>query len=313
MVAGIFLLVNSAGYFVRGSAALAKRLGVPAMLIGLTIVAFGTSAPELVVNLLSVARGQTGLAVGNIIGSNIVNILIVLGGAAALKEVVMHRVTVWRGIPFVFLAALVLFALSADRLIAGASVDSLSRLDGVIMMTFFLLFLYYVAVTVRNKSSVVMIESQKNWQTLLMVMGGVIGLAIGGHLIVESAVALASAFNISSTFIGLTIIAVGTSLPELATTIAAVRSGEDDIAVGNVIGSNLFNTFFILGVSAIVQPLAISAANQFDAAINVLVTALFFAAMFVGRKMILERYQGAVFVVFYLAYLGYLVRLYFFA
>lgn len=306
---GFGLLIKGADWLVSGASSLASRLGVSALVIGLTIVAFGTSAPELTVNLLASVQGNTDIAIGNILGSNIANILLILGISAIIYPLAVQKGTVWREIPFALLAVIVVGILANDVFFDGASVSVLSRIDGLVLISFFAVFLYYIfSVSKSSKDdNGETVELLSTTKSATMIIGGLVGLVIGGKWIVDGAVLFATKLGVSEALIGLTIVAVGTSLPELATSAVAAYKKNVDIAIGNVIGSNIFNIFWILGVSASIAPLPFSSALILDLGVVIFVTVLLFLALFVGRKLVLERWQGVVFVVIYLIYIGFLL------
>lgn len=306
---GFVLLIKGADLLVSGASSLARRLGVSSLVIGLTIVAFGTSAPELTVNLLASIQGNTDIAVGNIIGSNIANILLILGISAVIYPLTIQPGTVWREIPFALLAVLVVGIMANDVLFDGATTSSLTRIDGLVLISFFIIFLYYIFSSTNssqntNEDAPVVFSKSRS---VAMIVGGLLGLVIGGKWIVDGAVAFALQLGINEALIGLTIVAVGTSLPELATSAVAAYKKNVDIAVGNVVGSNIFNIFWILGASSIITPLPFS--NQLSADVLVVIgaTLLLFLALFVGKRHVLERSQGALFIVLYVAYIVFLI------
>jgi len=307
---GFILLIKGADWLVSGASALAYRFGVSALVVGLTIVSFGTSAPELIVSLLASINGSTDLAVANVTGSNIANILLVLGISAMIYPLAVQKSTVWKEIPFAVLAVLVLLLVANDQLIDGASVSVISRIDGFVMLAFFAVFLYYVfgaAFTNSTDAAELPVTDFKPGMVALQIIGGLAGLVIGGKWIVDGAVDFASSFGVSESLIGLTVVAVGTSLPELATSAVAAYKKNVDIAVGNIVGSNIFNVFWILGFSAIITPLPVAAGANIDVLVAVGATLLLFFALFVGRKRTIEKWQGGVFILLYVLYLGYLV------
>lgn len=303
---GFVALIKGADLLVDGSSALAKRLGVSALVIGLTVVAFGTSAPELAVNILASFNNSTDIAIGNILGSNIANILLILGVSAIFYPLSVGQGTVWKEIPFSILAVAVLGFLVVDH--------ALGRLDGIVLLLFFSAFLIYIyQLTKKEKAanSGLCIEEEipeysltRSW---VMVILGMTGLVLGGKWIVDGAVLFASNFGVSEALIGLTIVAIGTSLPELATSVVAAYKKNVDIAIGNVVGSNIFNIFWILGISSTIQPLPFSPDLTTDLRITFVVTLALFLALFVGRKQALERWQGVLFVLLYIFYIVYLV------
>jgi len=310
-VIGFVFLIKGADWLVSGASSLANRLGVSALVIGLTIVAFGTSAPELTVNLLASFQGNTDIAIGNIIGSNIANILLILGISAIIFPLAVQRGTVWREIPFAILAVLVVTIMANDIFIDGSASSALSRIDGLVLLSFFAIFLYYIFSIAKQPANETEAETEiKQYTTrksILMILGGLVGLVVGGKWIVDGAVMFATQLGISEALIGLTVVAVGTSLPELATSAVAAYKKNVDIAIGNVIGSNIFNIFWILGISASITPLPFSPALGLDLGVVTVVTLLLFLALFVGKRHTLERWQGWLFVVLYISYTVFLV------
>jgi len=305
--AGILLLVKGADFLVDGASALARKLGVPALMVGLTVVAFGTSLPELVVNVLAALGGSTGIAFGNILGSNMANILLVLGAAAILEPLPVKRSTVWREIPFALLAVIVLIVLTRGP--AGEA--GLSRGDGLILICFFGTFLYYTAGMARRHRSTLVPESpsalaRRGPMIALMISGGLAALYFGGRWTVDGAVAAARILGLSDYLISATVIAVGTSLPELMTAVAAARKKDIDIAVGNSVGSNIFNIFWVLGLTAVIRPIGVPAALDADLIILLAVTGLLFAFLFIGQRHVLRRWKGVLFIALYVSYLAFL-------
>lgn len=304
---GLVLLTRGSDWLVDGAASIARRLGVPAIVIGLTLVAFGTSAPELIVNLTSAWSGKTDIAVANIVGSNIANILLILGICAVIRPLTVKRGTAWKEIPFALLAAALVWIMASDALIAGNGPDRLDRVDGIVLLGFFAIFLYYAFGLTKTEGTTPDITVRKPLPSLGLTAAGLGALVLGGRLTVEGAVAVAQALGASETLIGLTIVAVGTSLPELVTSVTAARKGQDDIAIGNVVGSNIFNVFWILGVSAIIAPLPFSAESALDALVAVGATTVLFLATRVGVKFVLERWQGWMFLLAYAGFITYRV------
>lgn len=304
LIAGFILLIRGADYLVKGAASLARRLGVRAFIVGLTVVAFGTSAPELVVNLLSVISGSTGLALGNVFGSNLANILLILGLTAILSPVVMHQGTVWKELPFLLLASGLCVILGSDMYLDGALSNVLSRIDGLVLLSFFIIFIYYThGVSKVKTEETQQIEVYDKRKTAWYMIFGLVGLALGGKFIVDSAVFIAGTFGVSEHVIGATVVAVGTSLPELATTVVAATKKHTDIAVGNIVGSNLFNILLVLGTTSVVAPLAYNHAAIQDALIVLGVTLILFMSLFVGRRHHFEKWQGVTFVALYVGYI----------
>ncbi len=310
LLVGFVFLIKGADFLVDGASVVAKRLGVSALVIGLTVVAFGTSAPELIVNIFASVRGNTDIAIGNILGSNIANILLILGISAIIYPLAVKRQTVWKEIPLALLAVALVGVLVSDAFIDKGIFSGLSRIDGLVLLSFFLIFLYYTVgvsradVAENNQISVRLYSLPR---ACLMVSVGLLGLTLGGKWIVDSAVVLAKGLGVSEALIGLTIVAVGTSLPELATSAVAAYKKNADIAVGNIVGSNIFNVFFVLGVSAAIHPLPFSSLLMRDVFMAIVATLLLFIFMFIGKRHILERWQGIGFILVYIFYVVFLV------
>ncbi|MFH1657028.1 MAG: calcium/sodium antiporter [bacterium] len=307
---GFGALIKGADLLVDGASSLARRFGVSALVIGLTIVAFGTSTPELIVNIFASIKGSTDIAIGNILGSNIANILLILGVSAVIYPLAVKKGTVWKEIPLAFLGVIVLAVMANDTLIDGGLWSGLTRIDGFILLSFFIIFLYYVFGISKVEpagANETAPRVHSSARSCLMIGGGLLGLVLGGKWIVDGAVAFATSLGVSEALIGLTVVAVGTSLPELATSAVAAYKKNIDIAVGNIVGSNIFNIFWVLGVSATIRPLPFSQTLMSDVFITVIATFLLFAFMFIGKRHLLQRWQGICFIVFYLGYISYLV------
>lgn len=305
LVIGFIFLVYGSDWLVDGASALAKKMRVSDLVIGLTIVAFGTSAPELVVSTISAWQGNVDIAIANVVGSNVFNILVILGVAAIIYPLSVTRSTIWKEIPLSLLAALVLGVM--------ATRGQLDRADAFILLGFFSIFLVYMlemakAARASELDGMTDAALMTGPKMAVMIIGGLVGLVIGGKLVVDSAVHIATWFGISQALIGLTIVAAGTSLPELATSVRAAMKKKDDIAVGNVVGSNIFNIFFILGTSAVIRPLSFSAGAGIDILVCIVATLVLFAVMFIGRRHKIDRWQGIIFIIAYLVYLGYLIQ-----
>lgn len=309
LLVGLAILIKGADWLVTGASSVAARAGITPLVIGLTIVAFGTSAPELAVSVTASLSGSNDLAIGNILGSNIANILLILGLAAVISPLVVQRTTVWKEIPFALLAIIAVGILSQDVLLDGGSASVLTRSDGLVLISFFVIFLYYVIELARSSRNEVADEPHRYGypRSFFMITAGLMGLVIGGNWIVAGAVALANAVGMSEALVGLTIVAVGTSLPELATSIVAAKKGKADIAVGNIVGSNIFNVFWILGASAFITPLPFAEPLLMDLWMALLATLLLFFALFIGKKHTIDRWQGILFVLIYLVYLAYII------
>lgn len=309
-VLGFILLIKGAGFLVDGSSSIAKRFGVSDLIIGLTIVSFGTSTPELLVNIFASLQGDGDIGIGNILGSNIANILLILGISALIFPLTVKRQITWKEIPLNLLAALVLFFVANDVLLENADQSILTYRDGLILMSFFAIFVYYMAHLARSEKNgheKPLADKKPLWLALLMTIGGIIGLAYGGQWVVEGAKTIASAFGLSDALIGLTIVAIGTSLPELATSAVAAYKKNTDIAVGNVVGSNIFNIFWVLGLSAVIKPLPFSPMINTDILVFIGATLLLFIFSFTGGHQKIERREGALFLAAYVAYIIFLV------
>ncbi|MBM3206148.1 MAG: calcium/sodium antiporter [Candidatus Staskawiczbacteria bacterium] len=309
LIIGFVLLIKGADFLVEGASSIAKRMGISALVIGLTIVAFGTSAPELIVNIFASINGNTDIAIGNILGSNIANILLILGISAIIYPLTVTRGTVWKEVPFSLLAIAVVAFMANDAFFDGLPFSSLTRSDGLVLVSFFAIFLYYTygISKVEGASGDVQVKAMSKVKSIVWIILGLVGLTIGGKWIVDAAVFIASSLGVSQALIGLTVVAIGTSLPELATSAVAAFKKNPDIAVGNIVGSNIFNIFWILGVSSIISSLPFSLSLTRDVLMTVLATLLLFAFMFVGKKHMLERWQGFVFILLYIIYIVWIV------
>lgn len=310
-ILGFWPLVKGADWLVDGGSALAARFNIPTLVIGLTIVAFGTSMPELVVNMFAATSGSTDIALGNIIGSNLFNILAILGVSALVKPIVAKSTTTWIEIPLVLVAALAVAILAADVLFNGASVgqEVLSRGDGLILLVFFAVFLGYTLNLALSGDfdEGLTIRDWGRLKSMFFIVAGLVLLVIGGKIIVDSAVQMAKFFGLSERVIGLTVVSIGTSLPELATSVVAARKGNADIALGNIVGSNIFNVLFILGLTAVITPVPVPAASHSDILINIAVTVLLMAFILYPRGRTLSRPEGGIFVGLYVLYTAWLL------
>jgi cation:H+ antiporter len=309
-IIGFVLLIKGADILVDGASSIAFKWGVSSLVIGLTIVAFGTSAPELVVNLLASINGNTELAIGNILGSNTSNILLILGISAIIYPLVVNKGTTWKEIPFAFLGVVVLFFLVTDRTIDTDAWMGISRMDGLVLLSFFIIFLYYIFGIAKQTNDGKEQEKPKiysNSRSVLMIIFGMTGLVLGGKWIVDGAISFATYFELSEALIGLTVVAIGTSLPELATSAVAAYKKNVDIAIGNIVGSNIFNIFWILGISSVIAPIPFSSELIFDLFVTSIATTFLFFALFVGKKLTIQRSQGVLFVILYIIYIIYLV------
>ncbi len=343
-IAGFLLLIKGADMLVAGASTIARRFHVSDLMIGLTIVSSGTSAPELVVNLVASLRDSSALALGNVIGSNIANILLILGFTSLVAPLAVGSSTIWKEIPFSLLAVVILAIIANDSIfspqqmevastavtnttvnsatansvipksMASAAMTSkaatlgnwISRGDGLILLAFFAVFLYYtfsMQVQIAEPGA----ASMPLWRAILWVVIGLAGLALGGEWIVNGAVQLAELLGLSPTLIGIFIVGVGTSLPELAASGVAAARGNTGIAIGNAVGSNIFNIFWVLGLSAVVQPIAYDSSNNIDLLVILMASLALFFAIFFGRRHQLYRWEGVSLLLLYVAYL--LIRL----
>lgn len=316
-VIGFVLVIFGANFLVDGASSIAKKFKVSNLVIGLTVVAFGTSAPELVVTVLAGVSGSNDIAYGNVVGSNIFNIMLILGIAAIIYPLTVHRNTVFKEIPLALLSAVLILVLGSDALIDGWSARGIEvlegvvgRIDGLVLLMFFAVFIFYVFATAKDSSETSGGEEIKELpmlKSVVYVVSGLLGLVFGGKWVVDGAVEIAIAAGLSEKFVGLTIVAAGTSLPELATSTVAAYKKQTDIAIGNVVGSNIFNSFFILGIGATLHPISINSMAQADALVNIVASLLLFGLLFVGKRHTIGRFEGVIFLLAYVAYTVYLV------
>lgn len=313
LVVGFTLLVKGADYFVEGASSIAKQLHIPAIVIGLTIVAFGTSAPELAVSISAAFKGSNDIAIGNVVGSNIFNLLMVLGFSAAIKPLTVQKSMIKKDYPLSILAAVLLGVLSLDMVLFNAKEMTLGRVDGIILLVCFAGFMYMTIQEAFKERA----EAKKEYEdevanmsysmrkSILISLIGLAGIIIGGNLSVDGAKEIARAFGLSEALIGLTIVAIGTSLPELVTSIVAAKKGESDIALGNVVGSNIFNIFLILGTSATILPMRVSSTYIYDISILLAISLLVFLPIAKTKKV--GRGMGITMILSYAAYTAYLI------
>ena len=302
LIVGFVLLTFAADWLVDGASGLAKRLNVSDLVVGLTIVAFGTSAPELVVNVVATAQGTSQIALTNVLGSNIINTLVILGLSAVFYPIACQKNTFRYEIPLSFLAGFMV-------LIFGVCTQKISRLAGIVLLAFFVLFLVYSIYQAKNGAVAQAGDSAKKmnvWKALLLIVVGLVGLVAGGNLIVDNAVSIAQSWGVSEAVIGVTIVALGTSLPELATSVIAAIKKNTDLAIGNVIGSNIFNIFLILGLSSSISPLPVYANFVVDASVAAGSSLLLWLFVAFSRKRELNRWGGVVMLLCYAAYLAWL-------
>ena len=331
LLAGLVLILAGANYLTDGSVALAERFRVPGFLIGLTIVAVGTSTPELVVSVLSAIAGKSDVAIGNVVGSNIFNVFVILGICALIRPLVLTKENIRRDIPFGMAASLVLLAVTSARLVC-AGADRIGRPDGIVMLALYIGLMWYMIRTTKRQRSMpgaatgmtvpVSGAALKNgaqqaegtkkpmalWLAGVMIAGGLAGLVFGGEMFLKSATAIARTLGISESVIATTLVAGGTSLPELASSVVSLLKGKAEMALGNVIGSNIANILLILGISATIHPLTMGGITLTDILVVVLSSLLLFMAAFTFRSKKLDRWEGAIFLAIYIAYIWYLIR-----
>lgn len=309
LIIGLILLVGSANILVSGASSIAKMFNIPNLIIGLTVVSFGTSFPELIINILASLNGQSDLAIGNVVGSNIVNILLVIGFSALIKPISVQSNTVKFEIPFSILAMLILLILANDRFIDGNQLSVLSRSDGLVFLAFFSLFMYYTFLVGKHGKSDEghQVKELALWKSVLFVLLGIVGLYFGGDLIVENATKIALSLGLSEGVIGILVIALGTSLPELATSAVAAYKGNADMAIGNIVGSNIFNVFFVLGVSLTINPISYNVALNWDLLVALVASVLLFIFIFTRKGRQIDRVEASIFLVLYFAYVVWLL------
>lgn len=310
LVIGFILLIKGADLFVDGASSIAKSLKIPSLIIGLTIVAFGTSAPEAAVSITGAFAGANDITVGNVVGSNIFNLLVVVGVAACISPLNVKRSIIAKEFPFAIMGAFVLIVLGYDSKYHNYPDNVLTRADGIMLLVLLGIFMYYLielALTSR-KNGVEEDEEIKVYsmpKSIGLCLIGIIGIVLGGDWVVDAASDIALTFGMSQSMVGLTIVAVGTSLPELVTSIVAARKGESDIALGNVIGSNIFNIFFVLGISSFIHEITINTTVFFD--MFIMLAASFITYGFAASKRKINKPEGAFLVLLYVAYMAFVI------
>lgn len=311
LIIGFALLIKGADVFVEGASSIAKKFNVPSMIIGLTIVAMGTSAPEAAVSITSSLAGQNDMSVANVVGSNFFNILIVLGVSSIIAKLPVQKDTIKKDTPFLIFISALLLAFGIDL--------KLGKIEGLMLLALFTYFLVDTIksakkttenISLENGETAVAIEEETSSEislpkTILVSIVGIAGIVVGGDMVVNSATTIATSFGMSANLVGLTIVAVGTSLPEFVTSIVAIKKGETEIAIGNVIGSNLFNILLVLGLSATINPITMSMLAFIDIVFMVLITILLY--VFMKNKNSLIKNQGIIFVVLYIVYMTYTI------
>lgn len=310
LVGGLLLILLGANILTDGAASIAKRFNISTLVIGLTIVAFGTSAPELTVSIVSALKGSSDMAIGNVVGSNIFNTLLIVGCTAAIIPISMTKGTLSKEIPLCVLASVVLFICANGVWIDHAAANSINQSDGLLLLCFFLIFLGYTFAIARNTdgNEETSIKQMPIWKAALFIVGGLVGLIYGGDFFVNGASNIARNLGVSESVIGLTLVAGGTSLPELATSIVAAVKKKPEMAIGNVIGSNLFNIFFVLGCSATIHPLKIQGIDNIDFGVLIGSCVLLYIFGLFFKKRTVTRWEGIVMVACYVAYTVYLIK-----
>ena len=311
LIVGLGLILAGANFLTDGSAAVAQRLRVPEFIIGLTIVAVGTSTPELVVSVLSAIAGKSDVAIGNVVGSNIFNVFVILGICALIRPLPLTRSTIRRDIPIGMVVSLLLFVLASDALLHLGTTDRLGRGDGILMLILYVALMWYT-IRAAGRTEEAPAEGTKAqmapWLAAVMIVGGLAGLVFGGELFLDSATALARQLGVSESIIAITLVAGGTSLPELASSVVSLVKGKADMALGNVIGSNIANILLILGLSATINPLTMGGITTTDLAVVILTSLLLFLTAFTFRRRAVDRWEGVIFLVIYALYIWQLVR-----
>lgn len=355
LLVGLGLILGGANFLTDGSAAIAQRFRVPEFIIGLTIVAVGTSTPELVVSVLSAAAGNSDVAIGNVVGSNIFNVFVILGICALIRPLALTRNNIQHDIPVGMAASLVLLAVTSDRLVCAGATDRIGRIDGIVMLVLYIGLMGYTIRAAKRPEAGMKVPGEagagtgtgtrshtettsdagaenqaptgngaqtKNcaqtakgvkkqtalWLSVVMIVGGLAGLVFGGEMFLRSATAIARSLGISESIIAITLVAGGTSLPELASSVVSLLKGKAEMALGNVIGSNIANILLILGISSTIRPLTMGGITPTDILMVVLGSLLLFLSAFTFRRKQLDRWEGAVFLAIYIAYIWYLIR-----
>ncbi len=305
---GLALVVFGADYLVEGASAVARKAGLSEFIIGLTIVGMGTSAPEMVVSFIGAAQGNADIAIGNVVGSNIFNTLLILGVTALILPMTITPENRKRDIPMNIFTVVVLVLLGLEHTIFGIGTDGLSRIDGGILLALFIAYMWYSFTSSKPESDSAQ-DAKKTaiWLAVIYIVGGLAALVFGGRIFVNSAVNIAHSFGVSDKFIAITILAGGTSMPELATCIAAAVKKKGQLALGNIIGSNIFNVLLILGGSAIISPLSFADISYVDLGILLASALVLLTSCFVGKKNSLDRLDGVLFLILWAGYMAWLI------
>lgn len=312
LVVGLVLILGGANALTDGASAVASRLGVSDLVIGLTVVAFGTSAPELAISIISAASGSAPLAVGNIVGSNIFNVLVIIGVTALVRPIVVEKTVMTAEIPIMIVVSLIMLALGNSAWLNGSGTNMITRVDGIFLLLAFLLFMRRTFAMAKSDAPQADEPAAKPgkmpaWKAAVWIIGGLAALVWGGDRFVAGATGVARALGVSEAVIGLTIVAAGTSLPELATSVVAAVKGKPGLAVGNVIGSNIFNVFMVLGLTAVIKPLPFGSIGNYDLGTLVASSVLFWLFGWFYKKRTITRIEGAILAACYVAYTVFLL------
>jgi len=309
LIGGFIVLIAGAEALIRGSVSIAKRFNISDMAIGLSLVSVGSSAPEVVVNIMAALKGSPDIAMGNVLGSNISNLLLGVGIASFFHSIRIRKNTVLKEIPFSVFALLVLLIMANDRFFNSAEGYILSRSEGLLLICFFLIFLYYIySIGASVSEDTVSHKRYPIFLSILLVTAGILSLALGGQWIVKGARSIASLIGLSEAFIGLTLVAIGTSMPEIVTSAVAAYRNKSDIAIGNIIGSNVFNIFWVLGITATVTPIKFSPKLNWDIIIVTVATVMLVALLYIGKKKTIGKMKGIAMIVAYVGYILYLIH-----
>jgi cation:H+ antiporter len=310
LVVGLVVIMIGANMLTDGSASIARRFGMSDMLVGLTVIAFGTSAPELAISVIASAGGQPQIAIGNVVGSNIINILLIVGVTALIRPIKVEKSVMTAELPMLFICSLLLLLFGNSGMINGHSENMLMRTDGILLLLLFVLFIRYTISAARRHPAANQTETVAEmpvWRSLLYVVVGLVGLVWGGDRFVDGASAIAVGFGMSEALVGLTIVAVGTSLPELATSVVAAIKGHPGMVVGNVIGSNIFNALLVLGAAGTVNPLSFAGITNVSLLTLVGASLLFWVFARFGGVRVITRVEAAIMLLCFVAYTGYLI------
>lgn len=309
ILVGFLFLIKGADVFVSGSSSIAKKLNVPSLIIGLTIVAFGTSAPEAAVSITAALKGNNDMAIANVVGSNIFNLLAVIGVAAIIKPIKVQKSTILKEFPFVLLGTVVLIILAHDTKFQGYSTNALTRADGLMFLALFSIFMYYlIEMAITSKEEMNLDEStdiMPMGKSIIFSIAGIGGIIIGSQIVVNAASGIAISWGMSQNLVGLTIVSIGTSLPEFVTSVVAAKKGESDIAIGNVVGSNIFNIFFVLGISSTIHQIQVQPMVFIDMLVMILVTLILY--ILATTKRTISKGEGLLCVILYAMYMVFII------